>query len=83
MTKVAASPVKQGRLKRGMTLQDLAGECAAEGAPVTDSTLSRIERGLQTPRPRLREVLARLLDMDIADFDHREATPTASLRTSA
>lgn len=83
MTKGTASPVKQGRLKRGMTLADLAGECAAEGASVTDSTLSRIERGLQTPRPRLRGVLARLLELDVADFDHGEATSTTSLRASA
>ncbi len=62
------SPVKQGRLRRGMTLRDLAEKCAADGVPVGQSTLSRIERGKQVPRPRLRSVLASLLDLDIEDL---------------
>ncbi|MFE9923304.1 multiprotein-bridging factor 1 family protein [Streptomyces sp. NPDC005774] len=63
------SPLKHGRLRRGMTLQELAEKCAADGAPVSESALSRIERGRQTPRPRLRSVLARVLDLDVDDFD--------------
>jgi transcriptional regulator with XRE-family HTH domain len=50
-----------------MTLRDLAEKCAADGVPVGQSTLSRIERGKQVPRPRLRSVLATLLDLDIEE----------------
>ncbi|MER8220308.1 helix-turn-helix transcriptional regulator [Streptomyces sp. NPDC094143] len=65
------SPVKQGRLRRGMTLRDLAEKCAADGVPVGPSTLSRIERGKQVPRPRLMSVLAALLDLDVEDLEPR------------
>lgn len=57
-------PIRQERLKRGMTLAELAERCEAEGAPVTEGQMSRIERGIFTPRPRLRAVLRRLLDLD-------------------
>ncbi|WP_432158887.1 helix-turn-helix domain-containing protein [Streptomyces sp. bgisy153] len=68
MPSEAISPVKQGRLRCGMTLRDLAEKCAADGAPVGESTLSRIERGLQVPRPKLRSVLAQVLQLDVSDF---------------
>lgn len=67
------SPLKHGRLRRGMTLQELAEKCAADGVPVTESTLSRIERGRQTPRPKLRSVLASLLSVDIEEFERAAA----------
>lgn len=51
-----------------MTLEELAEKCAANGAPVGRSALSRIERGMHVPRPRLRGVLAELLDLDVNDF---------------
>ncbi|MFI7137229.1 helix-turn-helix transcriptional regulator [Streptomyces massasporeus] len=63
--------MKQQRLRRGMTQQELADLCAEAGAPVDESHLSRIERGIYTPRPKLRSVLAALLDMDIEDFEQR------------
>ncbi|MGW0599923.1 helix-turn-helix transcriptional regulator [Streptomyces sp. NPDC002776] len=66
-----ASRVKQQRLRRGMTQQELADLCAEAGAPVDESHLSRIERGIYTPRPRLRSVLATLLDLDIEVFEQR------------
>jgi ribosome-binding protein aMBF1 (putative translation factor) len=34
---------------------------------VDESHLSRIERGIYTPRPRLRSVLAALLDLDVEE----------------
>jgi transcriptional regulator with XRE-family HTH domain len=40
---------------------------------VSESTLSRIERGRQIPRPKLRSVLADLLDLDVAEFDRKSA----------
>lgn len=56
-----------------MTLRELAEKCATDGVPVGQSTLSRIERGKQVPRPKLRSVLARLLELDVNDFEHRSA----------
>ncbi|MEU6491133.1 helix-turn-helix transcriptional regulator [Streptomyces sp. NPDC046984] len=64
------SRVKQGRLRCGMTLRELAEKCAAVGTPVGQSTLSRIERGKQVPRPKLRSVLAQLLELDVDDFEY-------------
>lgn len=54
-----------------MTLKDLAEKCMAQGARTSESTLSRIERGSQVPRPRLRSVLANLLELDVDDFEPR------------
>lgn len=52
-----------------MTQQDLAEKCAEAGVSVDESHISRIERGIYTPRPRLRAVLADLLGLDIDDFE--------------
>lgn len=82
MPSEVTSPVKQGRLRRGMTLEDLAEKCAADGAPVGRSTLSRIERGIQVPRPRLRSVLASLLDIDLID-DFGQSAPPDEMTGSA
>lgn len=51
-----------------MTLEELAEKCAANGVPVGRAALSRIERGIHIPRPKLRGVLAELLDLDVDDF---------------
>lgn len=52
------------RIARGWRLDDLSDECAKAGVPVRSrSHLSMIERGLVIPRPPLRAVLARLLDL--------------------
>jgi len=61
------------RLRHGLTLRDLAQQCADKGAPVSYSQLARIEKGLFTPRPQLRAALAELLDLDVNDFE-REAS---------
>jgi len=65
-----------------MTLKDLAEKCTAGGARASESTLSRIERGAQVPRPKLRSVLASLLELDIDAFDPVER-PDAELSGSA
>ncbi|WP_409097290.1 helix-turn-helix transcriptional regulator [Streptomyces scabiei] len=64
------SRVKQQRLMRGMTQQDLADKCAEAGVHVDESHISRIERGIYTPRPKLRALLAELLELDVSDFGH-------------
>lgn len=70
MTKAEAS-VREQRLRRGWTQEDLARQCAAAGVDVTYSALSKIERGLYVPRPKLRAVLAKLLDLDVAEFERK------------
>lgn len=64
--------IRSQRLTKGLTLRDLAAKCAAAGAPVHWTQLGRIERGLNSPRPQLRSVLAKVLDLDVEDFE-REA----------
>jgi transcriptional regulator with XRE-family HTH domain len=61
--------VREKRLQRGWTLDDLAAKCAAEGVPTSVPNLHRIERTQQVPRPGLRAVLAKLLDLDVNDFE--------------
>jgi transcriptional regulator with XRE-family HTH domain len=68
MPQSTAGRFKQQRLERGMSLRALAAKCKQEGAPVSDSQLSKIERGLYAPRPRLRAVLAEVLDMDVTEL---------------
>lgn len=65
--------IRERRLSRGWTQEDLARRCSEAGADVTHTALSKIERGAQVPRPKLRAVLAQLLDLDVTDFD-REAS---------
>jgi hypothetical protein len=47
----------------------LVQRCSEAGVEVTYSALSRIERGVHVPRPRLRAVLAELLEIDIKSFE--------------
>ncbi|MDX2539833.1 helix-turn-helix transcriptional regulator [Streptomyces scabiei] len=67
MSSRTTSRVKQQRLRLGMTQQDLADKCAEAGVRVDESHISRIERGIYTPRPRLRVLLAELLELDVND----------------
>jgi transcriptional regulator with XRE-family HTH domain len=48
-----------------MTQRELADRCKEAGVKVSDSQLSKIERGVCMPYPPLRAVLAKLLDLDI------------------
>lgn len=70
--------VRKGRLGLGLTLVELAGRCASEGVSVHHSQLSRIERGVHSPRPQLRLVLARILELQPDELeDQAPATPGA------
>lgn len=69
MQQTSTSRLKTQRLRLGLTLRELANTCTSEGAPVDFSTLARIERGEAVPRPRLRATLARLLEVDVTDFE--------------
>lgn len=59
-------------------MRDLSQQCAQEGVPApSTSHLSAIERGRVTPRPPLRAVLARVLDLPggVQYFDHKDEVP--------
>lgn len=71
MQQTSTSRCKTQRLRKGLTLRQLAEQCADEGSPVDFGQLGRIERGEQVPRPKLRAVLAKLLDLDVMDFERQ------------
>lgn len=73
MPQNTTTPAKTERLRRGMTLRDLAKECADKGVPVDFGQLARIERAKAEPRPALRAVLAEILGLEVTDFDLAEA----------
>lgn len=68
------------RLELGLTQQELAARCTQEGAPISDVALSNIERGVWSPRPRLRAVLCRILDLPNSYFDHHKQPQQAKQR---
>lgn len=70
-TEQPATPLRNSRLKLGLTLRQLAARCSEAGAPIDFSQLARIERGESVPRPNVRATLARLLDLDVTDFERR------------
>jgi len=71
MPQTTTSKARTQRLRLGLTLRQLADQCANEGVPVDFSNLARIERGEWNPRPQLRAVLAKLLDLDVTDFERK------------
>lgn len=69
MPQTSTERFREQRLRLGWSLPELAKRCTEAGVPADDGNLSRIERGQQVPRPRLRAVLAELLDLDVTDFE--------------
>lgn len=65
------SSLREKRIQRGWTLDDLAQQCADRGVPTSGPNLHRIEVSAQVPRPRLRKVLADLLGLDVTDFERK------------
>lgn len=56
------SPLKRARLKRELTLQQVANEVG-----IDTGNLSRIERGLQIPSKELAEKLVKLFDNEVTE----------------
>lgn len=56
------------RLAKGMTLRDVAAECARLGCPVDASHLNKAERGQPTIGTRKLPVLAEVLGLSIEDL---------------
>ncbi len=65
MNETIATPVREARLRLGLTIRELSLLCADEGTPISESQLSKIERGLFQPWPANRAVLAKVLGLDI------------------
>jgi transcriptional regulator with XRE-family HTH domain len=63
------------RMRLGLTQRQVAGRCQALGQPVSDSNLSKYERGRVVPSPRAIPVLARALRIEVEDlFEHVNGT---------
>ncbi|GLY81886.1 helix-turn-helix domain-containing protein [Actinoallomurus iriomotensis] len=58
------SPMQGRRIELGLTLRDLAAACSRAGGPISDSQLSKVERGLYTPRPAARRAIKTVLGLD-------------------
>lgn len=58
------SPMETARLAKGWTQRKLAAVITAGGTQVTDSHLSKIERGMVSPGPALRRAIADALGLD-------------------
>ena len=56
------SPLKQTRIKHGLTQQQV-----ADGVGIDTGNLSRIERGHQVPNKKLAEKLAKFFDDDVTE----------------
>lgn len=61
--------LQRARLRKGLTLRDVAQQCADHGQDVDFSTLARWEQGGWQPRsPRVLPVLAAVLDLSVDDL---------------
>lgn len=59
--------IREARLRKGMTQEEVQQECAKRGHPVYN--LSRMENGdLRWPHPRALLVLSEALAMEVTDF---------------
>ena len=61
------------RLDLGLTQQDLADACMDLGVLVSDSQISKIERGHSSPLPALRKALKDVLGDDPVALQRRKA----------
>jgi transcriptional regulator with XRE-family HTH domain len=67
-TATERSRMETARLEKGWTQRKLADVIRAAGTPVTDSHLSKIERGRVSPGPALRRAIADALNLSINDL---------------
>lgn len=56
------------RIRKGWTQRDVAQRCAALGRKISDSNLSKYERGECSPSPATLAVLAEALDLEVDDL---------------
>ena len=72
---VLVEALRQMRLQKGWSQQDLAGESG-----VGQDTISGIESGRHEPRPSTLRKLAQALGVEVADFFRDPAAPLAGSR---
>lgn len=60
--------ILHARLRRGWTLRDVAERCAGLGFTLSDSNLSKYERGVVKPSPKTLLAIARALDVTVDDL---------------
>ncbi|GGM64343.1 hypothetical protein GCM10012275_38650 [Longimycelium tulufanense] len=65
------------REQSGLTLRDLAARCRKAGQPVNPSQLSKIERNICRPRPRLLATLAKALKVPVEALTSGDFPTTA------
>lgn len=63
-TPEAASPMKGRRTALGLSLRALSTECGKAGGPISNSQLSKVERGVSVPRPAARQAIKKVLGLD-------------------
>lgn len=62
------TPLKKIRIKNGLTLSDVVVLLAGKGESIDTGNLSRIERGIQRPSPKLAESLVSVFDGGINEM---------------
>jgi transcriptional regulator with XRE-family HTH domain len=58
------SPMQGRRVELGLTLRELAAACHRAGGPISNSQLSKVERGISRPRPKARRAIIQVLGVD-------------------
>ncbi|MDN3356028.1 helix-turn-helix transcriptional regulator [Actinomadura sp. DC4] len=58
------SPMQGRRINLGLSLRALSVACSQAGGPISDSQLSKIERGVCVPRPSARRAITQVLGLD-------------------
>ncbi|MGH3381782.1 MAG: helix-turn-helix domain-containing protein [Actinoallomurus sp.] len=61
------SPMQGRRIELGLSLRALAAECHRAGGPISNSQLSKVERGQCRPRPAARRAIKQVLGLDPID----------------
>lgn len=68
MPQTSTSRCKAQRIRKGLTLRQLADQCSDLGSPVDFGNLGKIERGEVSPHIPLRDVLIKILGLSRRDF---------------
>ncbi|UJW32423.1 helix-turn-helix domain-containing protein [Saccharothrix sp. AJ9571] len=60
--------LRERRTSGGMSLRALAVKCQQAGTPISDSQISKHERGLSQPRPKVLKGYAEVFAVEIRDL---------------
>lgn len=62
------TPLKKMRIKKGLTLSGVVSLLAGKGESIDTGNLSRIERGIQRPSPRLAESIVSVFGGELSEM---------------